>query len=96
MDALRAATPTGEVSKIRVPSNVGVAWQTAVSSDLGLPGVTGSRPLAMRLTHAYLERVLTAAENDPAVTEQFLRVSGMIDTPARLLRPAMIFRVAKG
>ncbi|MBW8711200.1 MAG: hypothetical protein JF631_09145 [Mycobacterium sp.] len=29
---------------------VGVAWQTAVSSDLGLPGVTGSRPLAMRLT----------------------------------------------
>jgi 2-polyprenyl-6-methoxyphenol hydroxylase-like FAD-dependent oxidoreductase len=56
-----------------------VAWQTAVSSDLGLPGVTGSRPLTMRLTRAYLNRVLTAAEFDPAVTEQFMRVNGMID-----------------
>jgi 2-polyprenyl-6-methoxyphenol hydroxylase-like FAD-dependent oxidoreductase len=73
-----------------------VAWQTAVSSDLGLPGVTGSRPLGMRLTSAYLNRVLTAAESDPAVTEQFIRVNGMIDPPARLFRPAMVFRVVKG
>ena len=80
----------GAAKKIRV------AWQTAVSSDLGLPGVTGSRPLAMRLTHAYLERVLTAAESDSAVTEQFMRVSGMIDSPARLFRPAMVLRVMKG
>ena len=46
------------------PDKIRVAWQTGVLSDLGLPGVTGSRPLAMRLTHAYLERVLTAAESD--------------------------------
>lgn len=161
MDVLRAATPIGEVSKYRVPSNrwrrydkmrrtpdgflvvgdafcsfnpvygqgmtvaalealtlreclrqglaglpgryfrsaagqIDAAWQTAVSSDLGLPGVTGSRTLTMRLTHAYLQRVLTAAESDPAVTEQFLRVAGMIDPPARLLRPVMIFRVLSG
>jgi 2-polyprenyl-6-methoxyphenol hydroxylase-like FAD-dependent oxidoreductase len=73
-----------------------VAWQTAVSSDVGLPGVTGARPLTMRLTHAYLNRVLTAAEFDPVVTEQFIRVNGMIDPPARLFRPAMVFRVAMG
>jgi 2-polyprenyl-6-methoxyphenol hydroxylase-like FAD-dependent oxidoreductase len=75
---------------------IGVAWRTAVSSDVGLPGVTGSRPLTMRLTHAYLERVLTAAESDPAVVEQFLRVSGMLDSPGQLFRPSMVLRVAKG
>ena len=75
---------------------VGAAWRTAVSSDLSLPSVTGPRPLTMRLANAYLERLLTAAESDPAVTEQFLRVAGMVDSPARLLQPVMILRALTG
>jgi 2-polyprenyl-6-methoxyphenol hydroxylase-like FAD-dependent oxidoreductase len=75
---------------------VGTAWRTAVSSDLSLPSVTGPRPLTMRLANVYVERLLTAAESDPAVTEQFLRVAGMLDSPARLLHPAMILRVLRG
>ncbi len=74
--------------------DVRVAWHTAVGSDLALPEVVGPRPLTMRITNAYLERVMTAAETDPVVAGQFMRVIGMIDPPVRLLRPSMLLRVA--
>jgi 2-polyprenyl-6-methoxyphenol hydroxylase-like FAD-dependent oxidoreductase len=72
------------------------AWQIAVSSDLSLAEVSSTPPLKMRLTNAYLERMLNAAEQDPTLTEQFLRVGGMVDSPARLLRPDMLYRVFRG
>jgi len=72
-----------------------VQWQLAVGSDLALPEVVGRRPPSMRITNAYVDRVLTAAESDPCVAEQFLRVTGMIDSPARLLHPSAMFRVVR-
>jgi 2-polyprenyl-6-methoxyphenol hydroxylase-like FAD-dependent oxidoreductase len=72
-----------------------VAWQTAVGSDLSLPEVQGPRPLAMRASNAFLERVLTAIEVDLVVAGQFMRVIGMVDAPARLLRPAILLRVMR-
>ena len=72
-----------------------VAWQTAVGSDLTLPQVQGPRPLSTRLTNAYLDRVLAAAETDSVVAQQFLRVTGMIDPPTKLLRPAFVSRVLR-
>lgn len=74
---------------------VRVAWQTAVGSDLALPEVDGARPVTTRVTNAFLDRVLTSAESDPFVAQEFLRVVGMVDGPGRLLRPAMLYRVAK-
>jgi|HubBroStandDraft_3_1064219.scaffolds.fasta_scaffold07491_3 2-polyprenyl-6-methoxyphenol hydroxylase-like FAD-dependent oxidoreductase len=71
---------------------VRVAWQTAVGSDLTLPEVVGPRPISMRITNAYLERVMTAAETDPVVAAQFMRVTTMVDSPIRLLRPSMLLR----
>jgi 2-polyprenyl-6-methoxyphenol hydroxylase-like FAD-dependent oxidoreductase len=71
-----------------------VAWHTAVGSDLALPEIRGRAPVSMRITNAYLDRVLAAAESDPLVSYQFLRVVGMLDPPRRLLRPAMMLRVA--
>ncbi len=71
-----------------------VAWQTAVGSDLALPEVVGPRPPAMRITNWYLEQVMTAAETDPVVAGQFIRVLGMVDPPARLMRPSMLLRIA--
>jgi 2-polyprenyl-6-methoxyphenol hydroxylase-like FAD-dependent oxidoreductase len=73
---------------------IGVAWRTAVGSDLALPEVTGRPTVSMRFTGAYLDRVLTAAESDPIVAEQLLRVTGMIDSSSRLLHPAILARVA--
>jgi len=72
-----------------------VAWQTAVGSDLALPEVVGPRPLSMRITNAYLDHVMTAAETDPVVAQQFIQVIGMVDHPARLLRPSIMLRIAR-
>jgi 2-polyprenyl-6-methoxyphenol hydroxylase-like FAD-dependent oxidoreductase len=74
---------------------IGVAWQTAVGSDLAMPEIVGPRSVSTRIANAFLNRVLTAAETDPVVAERFLRVTGMIDGPARLLSPALILRLAK-
>lgn len=75
---------------------VKVAWQTAVGSDLTLPQIEGPRPWQTRLTNAYLDRVMAAAETDPLVTQQFLRVTGMVDSPSALLRPTFVWRVTRG
>lgn len=72
---------------------VWVAWQTAVGADLTIPQVIGPRPRTMRLVNAYTRYVLAAAEVDISVTERFLRVNSMLDSPVRLLDPAFIFRV---
>lgn len=69
------------------------AWQAAVGADLTLPQIQGRRPLSMRITNAYLRRVMAAAETDPVVVQQFMRLIGMVDRPSRLLRPSMMFRV---
>lgn len=75
--------------------NVRMAWQTAVASDLTLPEVPGPRPISMRISNACLEPVMTASETDPVVAGQFLRVVGMLDSPARLLRPSILLRVLR-
>lgn len=72
-----------------------IAWQSAVGSDLALPEVEGNVPMSMRLSNAYLERVLTASETDPTVVLQFLRVLGMVDPPAKLFSPSFMLRVLR-
>ncbi|KUI29884.1 2-polyprenyl-6-methoxyphenol hydroxylase-like oxidoreductase [Mycobacterium sp. IS-1742] len=73
-----------------------VAWQTAVGSDLALPEVQGRPSMSMRLTNAYTDRVLRAAETDAVVALDFLRVVGMVAPPAQLVHPATLARVARG
>jgi 2-polyprenyl-6-methoxyphenol hydroxylase-like FAD-dependent oxidoreductase len=75
--------------EIRVP------WQAAVGSDLALPQIEGKRPLSIRIMNAYLDRVLAAAESDPAVVQQFLRLMNLVDPPSHLLRPSTMLRVLK-
>jgi 2-polyprenyl-6-methoxyphenol hydroxylase-like FAD-dependent oxidoreductase len=69
-----------------------VAWQFAVGGDLALPEVEGPRPLSVRITNRYVDRLLTAAESDAVVFEQISKVSALIDPPTRLMRPAIMFR----
>ncbi|MCV7032129.1 hypothetical protein [Mycobacterium sherrisii] len=64
-----------------------------MSSDLALPQIPGKRSASIRLTNAYLDRVLAAAEVDPALIQQFLLSLNMIEPPSRLLRPAVVARV---
>jgi 2-polyprenyl-6-methoxyphenol hydroxylase-like FAD-dependent oxidoreductase len=79
----------------RSAKDIRVAWRSAVSSDLALPQITGKRPASIKMTNAYLERVLTAAQTDPAIVQQFLRSINMIDPPSRMLRPSTVLRVMK-
>jgi 2-polyprenyl-6-methoxyphenol hydroxylase-like FAD-dependent oxidoreductase len=74
---------------------IGVAWQFAVGGDLSLPEVEGHRPLGVRLSNRYVERLQTAGETDLAVAEQLTRVVGFVDPPASLLSPKMLLRAAR-
>ena len=73
-----------------------MAWKLTVGSDLALPQVQGPRPPPVRIVNAYVNRVLTAAERDPAVAEQFLRVAALQDPATRLFRPPTALRVLFG
>jgi 2-polyprenyl-6-methoxyphenol hydroxylase-like FAD-dependent oxidoreductase len=69
------------------------AWRLTVGSDLALPQVQGPRPLPARLINAYVNQVLTAAERDRVVAEQFLRVAALQDPITRLFRLSTALRV---
>jgi 2-polyprenyl-6-methoxyphenol hydroxylase-like FAD-dependent oxidoreductase len=73
---------------------IGQAWQLAAGGDLSLPEIEGTPPLSTRLLSGYMDRLLTAAENDTAALEQFLKVAWLVDAPSRLLRPSMMWRAA--
>lgn len=75
---------------------VDVAWQLAVGSDLALPEIEGERSRQVRFVNAYLDRLLAAAETDPVVATQFLRVTGFLDSPSRLFRPSIVARTLRG
>jgi 2-polyprenyl-6-methoxyphenol hydroxylase-like FAD-dependent oxidoreductase len=73
---------------------IGQAWQMAAGADLSLPEIGGTPPLSTRLLNGYVDRVLTAAEYDTAAFAQFVKVAWLVDSPARLLTPAMMVRAA--
>lgn len=75
---------------------VNTAWQMACGADLALPQIPGHRTVSVRLSNWYTERVLTAAEDDPVVTEAFFRVMNLVDPPSRLMHPSIVRRVAAG
>jgi 2-polyprenyl-6-methoxyphenol hydroxylase-like FAD-dependent oxidoreductase len=73
---------------------IGVAWQMAAGSDLAFPEVEGRRAPSMRAGSRFVDWVLSACESDAAVASQFLKVTALVDPPARLLNPLFIARVA--
>ncbi len=74
---------------------IGVAWRFATGADLSQPEVEGHRSLTTRIANTYVERLLTACESNNTVAEQLVRVTGFIDPPIRLLRPTIMYHVAR-
>lgn len=75
---------------------VGQAWDMAVGGDLALPEVEGRRPLVLRMTNPYVERLLRVAERDPVVAAAFGDVGDLLAPPQEIMRPRILWRVLRG
>lgn len=51
--------------------------------------------MKVRLGNTYMARLQHAATKDAKVTEGFMRVVGLLDPPAALMRPRMLFRILR-
>ncbi|WP_157434625.1 MULTISPECIES: FAD-dependent oxidoreductase [Actinoalloteichus] len=71
------------------------AWEMTTSVDLGFPGVEGRRTLATRLMHVFSRRLHDAATRDARFTAAFMRVAGLVDPPAALMRPGLVLGVLR-
>jgi hypothetical protein len=87
-----ASDPAQQLVQPRLPS---ARINPYAGSDLALPQVQGPRPVPVRVINTYINRVLIAAERDPAVAEQF-RVASLQDPATRLFRPSTARRVVLG
>jgi len=71
-------------------------WSIAVGTDLRFPQVAGRRSPKVRFVNAYVHRLHQAAVADEVLGAAFLRVLNLVDPPARLLAPPIVFRVLRG
>ncbi|AGL16711.1 NAD(P)/FAD-dependent oxidoreductase [Actinoplanes sp. N902-109] len=70
-------------------------WIISTRGDLDFAGVPGARPARVRLYNAYQRRVQYAMSLDPVVTRAFMHVTGLVDPPRSLWRPALVARVLR-
>jgi 2-polyprenyl-6-methoxyphenol hydroxylase-like FAD-dependent oxidoreductase len=75
-----------------IAKTINPPWDYSVAADLALPGVPGTRTRTIRMANAYLPRLLAAASSDATLSIAFIRVAGLLDRPAGLLRPDRALR----
>jgi 2-polyprenyl-6-methoxyphenol hydroxylase-like FAD-dependent oxidoreductase len=68
-------------------------WQMSTGEDFRFPETTGTRPMGIRLVNKYVSLVHKATITDEVVCRAFLKVMGLIDSPAILLRPKIVWRI---
>lgn len=73
------------------------AWLIAATEDVRFPGTTGGRSgSAIRLQHAYLDRVLARARVDPTACAAFVAVMSLTRPPTHLFHPKVLWSVLRG
>jgi hypothetical protein len=74
---------------------VDTPWQLAVGEDFRYPETEGKKSIWTDQLNAYVLRVHNATHHDEGVYAQFLRVMNLIDPPASLLAPRILWRIWK-
>lgn len=93
-DLLRRGSPPAHRQYFRrIAKMIDTPWEINVGADLAFPGVPGRRTARVRVVNAYLPRLHAAASTDSSLARAFMRVMGMVDRPAGLLRPDRVLRV---
>ncbi|MCY1077488.1 FAD-dependent oxidoreductase [Archangium lansingense] len=77
----------------RVGKLLQVPWSMATSGDLRFPEVEGKRPPAFGLTNWYGDRLQRLTLHDEQARQTFFRVVHMLESPAVLFSPRMVFKV---
>ncbi|UVS81498.1 NAD(P)/FAD-dependent oxidoreductase [Actinokineospora sp. UTMC 2448] len=94
-DHLRRGVPSAAGFHRDIAKVIDGAWDMSVSGDLGYPEVEGERTLKVRMGNAFMAKVQAAMTRDSAVTGAFMRVAGMVESPASLMRPGMLLRILR-
>ena len=72
-----------------------VGWDNTVGADSVDPRVEVHRGRAAALVGRWVARVQRAAGSDPDVARTFFSVTGLVEPPQTLLRPAFVVRVLR-
>ena len=91
----RGAPPSPRRANRDVARVLATAWEMSVAADLAFDGVAGQRTVKARLLGAYVSRLHAAAVHDETLGRAFVRVSGLVDPPWTLMRPAVALRVVR-
>lgn len=75
--------------------HVGEAWEFSAAADSALPGVEGPRGVRTKLINSYSRTFARAATVDPRLTDAFVRVAGMVDSPRQLMSPRNLALIAR-
>lgn len=67
----------------------------STGEDFRFPETTGTRPFGIGLVNKYVSLVHKATISDEVVCKLFLKVMGLIDSPAKLLHPQIIWRILR-
>jgi len=98
--ALRAALARGKGDLARrtlagAEAAIVSAWELAAGVDLAYPEVEGDPSLPMRIISRYVDRVLTAAEQDPEVARRFMAVAGLVASRTAIFHPRVVGSVLR-
>lgn len=87
---------TGREAQRAIAPQVSTAWELATSQDILYPGATGMEPKAgTGLLNAYVNRLMTGATTDEALTAALFKVITMSGPPTDWLRPSVLWHVLR-
>ncbi|WET83067.1 FAD-binding monooxygenase [Amycolatopsis sp. QT-25] len=95
-DRLSVGTPSDSLGlRQDIAAVVDDPWTISTNGDLDYPGVPGERTPDVLEGNKFIARLTDAATSDPALTEAFLKVAGLVEPPASLMNPDVVARVEK-